>query len=73
MNIVYNINDKVRVKLTDFGRSLISYPIEEDASGYSEWQLWCLMREFGEYMQMGFKLPIETQIEIPIQEYARGK
>ncbi len=77
----YNINDMVRVKLTDFGREALQdehkkfwssskrpappyAPPKEDADGWSEWQLWCLMNRLGSYMDMGSKLPFETTIEI---------
>ena len=37
---------------------------KEDADGWSSWQLWTLMREFGEHMYNGAELPFETEIEI---------
>mgnify|MGYP001432822685 CR=1 FL=1 len=39
-------------------------PPTEDADGWSTWQLWELMREFGEHMYNGAKVPFETEIEI---------
>jgi hypothetical protein len=67
--IKFNINDSVRVKLTEAGRSQIlkqhkdiygdrwqQYPvrkIEEDSKGWSEWQLHDLMNTFGEMLYMG--------------------
>ena len=72
-----NINDSVRVRLTDHGRKLHrehwdrfvgdAYPYrapEEDEQGWSGWQLWDLMSVFGEHMCMAGPLPFETEIEI---------
>lgn len=78
----FNINHKVRVKLTDFGRQTLErqhvkfwadaapgkhHPFEprkEDAEGWSEWQLWCLMKDLGSYCINGGRLPFETGIQI---------
>ena len=65
----FNINDYVKVKLTDYGREIhkekyvnlfqsVSYtykytPSIEDSEGYSIWQLWDLMNIFGPYLSMG--------------------
>jgi len=77
----FNINDKVRVKLTDIGRSVYREHyavldsmlgkerrvIPEDAEGFSEWQLWRLMSIFGSRIRMGFDPPFETTIEFSQQ------
>lgn len=62
------INDIVKVRLTEYGKSCykeyheemysnfpyIKYTdVEEDVDGYSEWQLWELMRVFGNYLTIG--------------------
>lgn len=78
----FNINYKVRVKLTDFGRQTLERqhvkfwadadpgkphpfePREEDAEGWSEWQLWCLMKDLGSHCINGGRLPFETGIQI---------
>jgi hypothetical protein len=76
----FNINHEVRVKLTDYGRSLYKHhhnyinslvvdPIpytapEEDAEGWSKWQLWRLIKIFGPHMSMSSERPFETEIEI---------
>lgn len=39
-------------------------PPKEDADGWSKWQLWELMREFGRCCGNGFPVPFETEIEI---------
>lgn len=77
MRIEFNINDMVKVKLTEVGdeiyvenRKKLSIAHEgsglpkEDSDGYSEWQLWRLMQEFGENLGNGQPLPFETTILI---------
>jgi len=75
-----DINEVVRVKLTDIGRAAhaadhsifclsegrrIPYkPVEEDAQGYSEWQLWELMAAFGNHLGNGFDLPFDQIIKL---------
>lgn len=77
---VLNVNDMVRVKLTDYGRAVHakdhanfrinagvnrSYmPPKEDAEGWSEWQLWVLMQAFGPYIATGFTGCFEADIEV---------
>lgn len=77
-----NINETVRVKLTQRGRDVhrldhINFwsqfpgqkreyrPPIEDAEGWSSWQLWCLMKEFGPHTDLGMSPCFETIIEIP--------
>lgn len=76
-----NINDTVKVRLTDLGRQRVQEMdaklkrlcptmagmrvIKEDAGGWSEWQLWELMSEFGIFLMNGGPLYFETEIEIP--------
>tara|TARA_R110000822_G_scaffold301108_1_gene424770 strand:- start:1651 stop:1896 length:246 start_codon:yes stop_codon:yes gene_type:complete len=75
MNLKININDYARVKLTDHGRAIhlknleryidMEYmPPKEDSEGYSRWQLWQLMKDFGSHMGNGNPIPFETAIEI---------
>jgi len=80
----FNINHKVRVRLTDAGRKILAdardnlcrsypnikglsrYPLaDEDAGGWSQWQLWDLMARFGPHMRLGGPMLFETTIEIP--------
>lgn len=74
----FNINHKVKVRLTDIGRTIhrkdfdqlgmksLNYaPPEEDSRGWSEWQLWELMRLFGPHLYNGCCVPFETEIKIP--------
>ena len=79
----FNINDTVKVRLTDIGRdelraqyedlqmhatSLLPYqPPVEDENGYSTWQLWVLMQKFGDLMCNGGDLYFEPEIEIAEQ------
>lgn len=69
------LNDIVRVKLTDYGRKVMRenhedlkasayHAPEEDADGYSKWQLWCLIEEFGAHMRWGGELPFELEIDV---------
>jgi len=73
--IQFNINDHVRVKLTDLGRQILiknhielfgsqdKYKApEEDAEGWSRWQLWELMQELGNSCYNGCNVPFETTI-----------
>jgi repressor LexA len=82
--MTFNINDYVKVRLTDVGRQLhrknwediipetplkIEFlnkyqPPSEDNNGWSEWQMWDLMSEFGRYMYLNCNPPFETEIEI---------
>ena len=69
----FNINSEVKVKLTEKGKSIFSnnvgyigYPrtLTEDEQGYSTWQFWVLMQEFGEHMYNGNDNCFETTILI---------
>ncbi len=79
----FNINEYVKVKLTDEGREILNkkkqrfkreYNIDlnfhkkEDEDGWSEWQMWDLMMTFGEHIHLGCKPPFETNIEIVVNE-----
>lgn len=81
--ISHNVNYYVRVKLTDRGRAVhrqnhqrlfgsmeskFPYtPPTEDAEGWSEWQMWELMRQFGHACGNGFDVPFETDILVQIR------
>jgi len=72
------INDTVRVRLTDHGRNIFRRQIEainlksprarlatakqEDADGWSRWQLWDLMETFGQFVGLGRESPF-TEIQ----------
>lgn len=79
----FNINDKVRVRLTDHGHfvhrksheQLVGHmrpgirdefpyiPPIEDSDGWSEWQLWDLMRTFGPHIWMTGEMCFATGIQ----------
>ena len=74
--IPFNVNWKIRAKLKPaawdtFDRRIRKLDLEpaiyrahhpEDASGWSEWQLWEFMNYFGEIIYMGPPPPFETTI-----------
>lgn len=61
----FNINDKVRVRLTDYGREALRSMRRtvDEIDGWSEWQMWDLMHDLGAYMGNGLRLVIETTIQ----------
>ena len=42
---------------------------EEDAEGYSRWQMWELMKDFGMAMSLGMNTPFETEIILEDQHF----
>lgn len=80
----FNVNNHVRVKLTDYGRRVLRkwhddlywrsekppeyHPPKEDADGWSRWQLWDLMSKLGPSISMSMAVPFETEIEIETDE-----
>ncbi len=78
----FDMNDFVRVKLTDRGREILRQqnaelrrefpylpaytPRKEDADGWSEWQLFSLMQHFGAYIEIGGN-PSTYPFEVGIQ------
>jgi len=79
----FNINDYVKVKLTPFGVEILArkhaelkkeYPsLHEfkmpviDSEGYTKYQMWHLMQDFGDCLGFG-TLPFETTIDIEFKE-----
>ena len=72
-----NLNDVVRVRLTDHGRqvyrqhvegllggAVLWTPASEDADGWSDWSLWDLMSVFGAATYMGGPLCFGTEIRL---------
>ena len=63
-----NLNDKVRVKLTDHGRAVCQKhwgePPKEDADGWSTWQLSGLMQTFASHITFGFTSLFDPEIEV---------
>lgn len=80
--IEFNINETVKVRLTEIGHQELKrqhvelmdslnlnreyHPKKEDADGWSEWQLWDLMSRLGHMAQLGFDPPFGTIIRILI-------
>lgn len=78
----FNINDSVKVRLTEYGKRILAQQAkeffqetgisisaltpQEDEEGYSQWQLWTLMQSLGPHMGNGLPLVIETTILIPL-------
>ncbi len=76
----FNMNNHIRVQLTDAGRAehkrqhlalfagvTERYPYrppEEDGDGWSEWQAWDFMQQFGFRFGNGLPLMCSTEIEI---------
>jgi hypothetical protein len=59
----FNLNDDVKVKLTDHGRDLLAkkrrLTRQPDEAGYTKFQLWELMNIFGEHFYNGCSIPFE--------------
>ena len=78
-HVTFNMNDYVRVQLNESGKKIIrdkfaslktrfpKFPGDglpnEDADGWSRWQLWDLMRTFGPYISLGAENPFAIEIE----------
>lgn len=78
MEINFNLNDYVKVKLTDKGKEIFRKDRERlnhmgvrwhfntepelDVDGYYKTQLWSLMELFGEHICMGCDVPFDTNI-----------
>lgn len=76
----FNVNHNVKVKLTEYGLSILREQHEKlratfpsmgcfvlptaDDEGYVSYQLHDLMSTFGPHISMGFKVPFETEIII---------
>lgn len=84
MYLGINTNDYVLVRLTPRGREVLrenhdklydgwgrSKPIyapPAETCGWSKWQLWRLMQEFGEHTYNGAEVCFETEIRIPLDQ-----
>ena len=73
MEYKFNINQKVKVKLTDYGKKILDTYFAElnispmhytlykvDKSGYITFQMWDLMSIFGEHIYMGAPICFEN-------------
>ena len=75
----FNINDTVMVRLTEYGKTKhkerhqkfykelgmnVEYIAPKEDDGWSKWQLWDLMSEFGQDISLGGRVPFETTIRL---------
>ena len=84
MEIEFNVNDYVKVKLNQKGLNELQrqhYELSKvfpslhefrlpktDQDGYSKWQLHSLMNTFGHMMTLGNEVPFDTVIKIEVGE-----
>lgn len=80
----FNINQNVRVKLTEKGIKILKDDYDVllsicpglpkwdgplvDENGYTRFQCWDLMKRFGNHVTIGSDLPFETDILVDIEE-----
>ena len=69
-----NLNDYIKVKLTDKGKQFYNDyydndppTLDIDDEGYSKFQMWDFMRIFGEHIHMGGPMICETNVKIQIR------
>jgi hypothetical protein len=83
-HIQFNLNQEVRVRLTEKGRShlykmhcemygayskIVSFCPPTEVNGWTEFQLWDLIGKFGEFCQApGFDLPFSPDIELIVED-----
>jgi hypothetical protein len=78
--IEFNVNETVRVRLTDRGRDILraywaesTLPGREPYSprisddGWYDTQLWNVMHVFGPHVRLGFDVPFDTTIELVVR------
>ena len=72
-----NLNESVKVKLTDFGISLYKLRYnndpEKDEQGYTSFQLWTLMNIYGPYIGMAKDSPFDLDILLKDNKYFNCK
>jgi repressor LexA len=84
MKTPFNVNGYVWVKLTPAGLKILENahnwlrasfpnlpeftPPETDSDGFTKYQLWSLMNDFGQYMRLGGKIPFETEVFFETKE-----
>lgn len=82
--IPFNLNHKIRVRLTELGRShlykrhcaiyqsspeLVPYNPPTEVDGWAEFQLWDFIGKFGAFCQTpGLVLPFHPDIELVIED-----
>lgn len=81
----FNMNQYVKVKLTDVGREKLQQDHQklystfkssrefrlpkEDEDGWSKWQMWHLFEAFGPHIHLGARIPFETEIELIDEDF----
>jgi repressor LexA len=84
MKVPFNVNGYVWVKLNAAGLKILKHnddwlrlsfaslppfaPPATDENGYTKYQLWSLMNDFGQYMTWGAKSPFETDVFFETKE-----
>lgn len=72
-----NLNENVKVKLTDFGISLYKLRYDndpkKDEQGYTSFQLWTLMNIYGLYIGMAKDAPFDLDILLKDNKYFNCK
>ena len=81
-SVLFNINDEIQVKLNDKGREIYLHAFddvpeqfrrvrlpEEDAEGYSKFQMWVFMQIFGPHINMGFGQPFDLTIKFNPKDF----
>ena len=84
MKVPFNVNDYVWVMLTPDGLKILKQntdqlrrafpdlpkftPPPTDENGYTRYQMWALMKAFGEYMVWGGSSPFETTVFFETKE-----
>jgi len=80
MDIQFNINDYVKVRLNDYGIEILKKEHADlklqipdlsefkmpavDGEGYTKYQTWQLFEHFGKYIEFTSQLPFDTNIII---------
>jgi hypothetical protein len=61
-----DLNNFLRARGVEPQNLLKPRDLQEDADGWSEWQMWDVMSTLGEGMKLGAKCTFETNIQIQI-------
>ena len=71
MKVELNINDQVRVKLTEFGKEILTKyytkPVASELNGYYKFSLWGFAKIFGKELYNGQKNPVIEDNKLIIQ------
>jgi hypothetical protein len=59
--------DELNVAVVACGGRPVDAPVVTEIDGWSRWQLWELMRNFGSLCVMGYELPFATDIVLEIE------